>query len=55
MEGIPDIEPFAKRRLELDEELAKPNFFQDQRRAAKLAREHQQLAELIALYEKCEK
>ena len=53
MEGIPDIEPFAKRRLELDEELAKPDFFQDQRRAAKLSREHQFLMELLALHKEC--
>ena len=54
MEGIPDIEPFRERYSELDNELVQPNFFQDQRRAAKLAREHQQLSELIALYENCE-
>jgi len=54
MEGIPDIKPFRGRYSELDDELAQPDFFQDQRRAVKLAREHQRLAELIALHEKCE-
>ena len=51
MEGIPDIEPLRRRHDELDEELARPDFFQDQRRAATLSREHQRISELLVLYE----
>ena len=53
MEGIPNIEPFRKRHLELSDELSKPDFFQDQRRAATLSREHQFLMELLAMHEEC--
>lgn len=54
MEGIPDIEPFRRRFSELDDEIAHPDFFQDQRRAATLSREQQRLSELLALYDECE-
>ena len=54
MEGIPDIEPFRRRFSELDDEIAQPDFFQDQRRAAKLSREQQRLSELLSLHEECE-
>jgi peptide chain release factor 1 len=54
VEGIPDIEPFRRRFSELDDEIAHPDFFQDQRRAATLSREQQRLSELIALYDECE-
>lgn len=53
MEGIPDIEPFRRRFSELDDEIARPDFFQDQRRAARLSREQQRLSELLALHEEC--
>ena len=53
MEGIPNIEPFRKRHLELHDELSKPDFFQDQRRAAKLSREHQFLMELLVMHDEC--
>ncbi len=47
MEGIPPIEPYLGRFNELDAEMAAPDFFQDQRRAAALSREHQKLNALI--------
>ena len=54
MEGIPDIEPFRRRFSELDDEIAQPDFFQDQRRAVSLSREQQRLSGLLALHEECE-
>lgn len=47
MEGIPLIDPYIGRFKELDAEMAAPDFFQDQRRAAALSREHQKLNALI--------
>ncbi|MCB1120962.1 MAG: PCRF domain-containing protein, partial [Verrucomicrobiae bacterium] len=47
MEGVPPIDPYVVRYQELDAEMAKPDFFQDQRRAAALSREHQKLSALI--------
>lgn len=47
MEGIPPIAPYIGRFKELDAEMAAPDFFQDQRRAATLSREHQKLNTLI--------
>jgi peptide chain release factor 1 len=55
MIGIPNIEPFRKRAQEIDGFMAKPDFFQDQRRAASLSREHQKLTQLIELYERLER
>lgn len=54
MEGIPDIEPFRKRRAEIDELMAVPDFFSDQRRATELSREHTWTGNLIELYERLE-
>lgn len=54
MEGIPDIKPFRKRRAEIDELMADPGFFSDQRRAAELSREHTWVGNLIELYERLE-
>mgnify|MGYP001275263514 CR=1 FL=1 len=51
MQGIPPIEPFQKRLKELDELMAAPDFFQDQRKAAVSSREHQKLSSLVAMYE----
>lgn len=51
MEGIPPIDPYITRHQELDAEIADPDFFQDQRRAATLSREHQKLGVLIEQYE----
>ena len=52
MANIPDIGPFCKRLEELDADMAKPDFFSDQRKAATLAREHQHLSKLIELHER---
>ena len=51
MEGIPLIDPYIARHKELEAEIADPDFFQDQRRAAALSREHQQLGVLIEQYD----
>ncbi len=50
MEGIPSIEPYKVRYRELDKEMAKPDFFQDQRRMAELSREHRKLHRMIDQY-----
>jgi peptide chain release factor 1 len=55
MEGIPPIEPYIARYKELDADMSAPDFFQDQRRAASLSREHQKLNALIEQYEKLQK
>lgn len=55
MEGIPSIESFKKRHSEIDGLMAEPDFFQDQRRAASLSREHQKLTALIESYDRLEK
>ncbi|WP_309382546.1 peptide chain release factor 1 [Cerasicoccus frondis] len=55
MEGIPDIEPFRKRRAELDELMAQPDFFSDQRRATDISREHTHISNLIRLYDRLAK
>jgi len=54
MEGIPDIEPFRRRHAELDRQMAEPDFFSDQRKAAELSREHTRVGDLIAQYEALE-
>lgn len=51
MEGIPDIESFRKRRAELDAEMGQAGFYDDQRRAAALSREHQRLGGIIELHD----
>jgi peptide chain release factor 1 len=51
MEGIPPIDPYLARYRELDEQMAVPDFFQDQRKAAVLSREHQKLNALIEKFE----
>lgn len=48
---IPDMEPFGKRLKALDEQMAQPDFFQDQRKAATLSREQQKLQALVEQYE----
>ena len=55
MQGLPDITPFLQRHQELDSLMAKPDFFQDSRKAAELSREHQKLQRLISLYRVLEK
>ncbi len=51
MEGIPHIQPFEQRAKEIDVLMGRPDFFNDQRRAAALSREHQKLRTLIDYYE----
>ena len=50
MQGIPHIQPFEQRAEEIDVLMARSDFFQDQRRAAALSREHQKLRFLIDVY-----
>ena len=52
MDGIPDISPFQKRLQDLDQQMAEPDFFSDQRQAAKLSREHQKLSQLVEAYQR---
>lgn len=51
MHIIPDIAPFREKLTELDEQMAEPNFYSDQRRAAEVSREHQRLSTLIEKFE----
>lgn len=53
--GIPPIQPFKVRFEEIDHLMARPDFFQDQRKAAVLSKEHQKLRSLIELYQALEK
>ena len=55
MEGMPPIDPYLARYRELDTEMAAPDFFQDQRRAATLSREHQKLSVLIDQFHELER
>ncbi|OHE74691.1 MAG: peptide chain release factor 1 [Verrucomicrobia bacterium GWC2_42_7] len=55
MQGIPEIGPFKKRAQEIDAAMALPDFFSDQRKAARLSREHQKLTLLIETYEHLKK
>jgi len=50
MEGIPSIEPYRKRFQELETQISEPDFYQDQRHAAEVSREHQKLGQLIEQY-----
>ena len=51
MHIIPDIAPFREKLSELDEQMAEPNFYSDQRHAADVSREHQRLSTLIEKFE----
>ncbi len=51
MEGIPPIAPFLKRLEALSEKMAAPDFYNDQRAASAVSREHQQLSSLKEKYE----
>ena len=51
MEGIPPIKPFLDRLADLDVKMAEPDFYNDQRAASAVSREHQQLTKLRELYE----
>ena len=46
---LPELSPFVDRLAELDRQMADPDFFQDSRRAAVVAREHQKLSRLVEL------
>jgi peptide chain release factor 1 len=50
MSSLPDIRPFEQRIAEIDGRMAQPDFYQDSRRAADLAREQQKLSRLVARY-----
>jgi len=47
---LPPIESFKARLPEIDALMAAPDFYNDQRRAGELGREHQKLTELVALH-----
>ncbi|HKK19127.1 MAG TPA: peptide chain release factor 1 [Opitutales bacterium] len=51
MHKIPDIAPFRDKLAEFDAQMAEPNFFADQRRAADVSREHQRLTSLVEKFE----
>jgi len=51
IDGLPDIFPIRQRFEELDAQMASPDFFSDQRKAATLSREHQKLQEVLTDYE----
>ncbi len=52
MENLPDISPFQKRFEEIDSLMAEPDFFQDQRKVARLSREHQKLNRLLESHDR---
>jgi peptide chain release factor 1 len=47
MDALPDISPFQRRLEELDAQMAEPSFYANQRRAADVTREQQQLRKLV--------
>ena len=51
MSKIPDIAPFRAKLDSLDAQIAEPNFYSDQRRAAEVGREHQRVSSLIEKFE----
>ena len=51
MHKIPDIAPFKDKLAELDTQMAEPNFYSDQRKAAEISREHQRLSSLVEKFE----
>ena len=51
MHKIPDIAPFRDKLNELNEQMADPDFYSDQRRAAEVSREHQRLGTLVEKFE----
>ena len=54
MHHTPDLDPFRKRLAELEKELAVPDVFKDQRRAATLSREHRRVEQLLGLGDEIE-
>ena len=55
MDGIPPIAPFLVRLKALDEKMSAPDFYNDQRSASAISREHQHLTTLKEKYEELEK
>lgn len=55
MAKIPPITPYRRRSQELDAMMTRPDFFSDQRAAARLTREHQKIGHLLELYAAWEK
>ncbi len=55
MDSLPSIEPFEKKLQDLDAQVADPHFYQDQRKAAEVLKEHQRLSQLVQLYKSLEK
>lgn len=55
MEGLPDIFPIRQRFEEIDAQMASPDFYSDQRKAAALSREHQKLQEVLSDYSELER
>lgn len=55
MHVLPDISSFQKRFDEIDALMQASDFYNDQRKAAELSREHQRLRELIELYNRYKK
>ena len=51
MAKIPDIAPFREKLAELDAQMAEPNFYSDQRKAAEISREHMRVSSLIEKFE----
>lgn len=51
MHKIPDIAPFRAKLDSLDAQMAEPNFYSDQRRAADISREQQRLSSLVEKFE----
>ena len=51
MHTIPDIAPFRAKLDDLDAQMAEPNFYSDQRRAADISREQQRLSSLVEKFE----
>src|SRR5580704_5604797 len=47
MDALPDISPFQRRLEELDAQMAEPSFYSNQRRAADVTREQQNLRKLV--------
>ena len=52
MSNLPDIEPYRRRHREIDALMTRPDFFQDQRAAARLTREHQKIGRLLEKYDR---
>ncbi len=49
MPELPDLTPFVEKLSDLDRQMAEPDFFNDARKAADVAREHQKLSQLLEM------